>query len=85
MHFKYVEKRTDSIVLEGSGRAAGSKLDIRLRLRITEGSNESLVAWTAQAEFGRLLKLFGEKLVRDVSATIINDLTECLSTKLASP
>jgi carbon monoxide dehydrogenase subunit G len=85
MHFKYLEKSTDNIVLEGSGRAVGSKLDIRLHLRITEGNNESLVAWTAQVEFGRLLKLFGEKLVRDVSKTIIDDLTECLSTKLASP
>ena len=85
MHFKYIEKSADNIVLEGSGRAAGSKLDIRLRLRINGGNGESLVAWTAQAEFGRLLKLFGEKLVRDTSATIIKDLTDCLSTKLAFP
>jgi len=85
MHFKYLEKTTGSIILEGSGRVVGSKLDIRLRLSISEAKGEAIVAWTAQVEFGRLLKLFGEKLVRDISTTTINDLTNCLTMKLASP
>ena len=84
MHFKYLEKTIDTIVLEGTGRTAGSKLTLTLRLSISEGKDGSIIAWKAEAEFGRFLKLFGEKLVRDVSGGIISDLTECLSVKLAS-
>jgi len=83
MHFKYLEKSPNSVVLEGSGRAVGSKIDLKLRLQISEGNNESLVAWAAQAEFGKLLKLFGDKIIRDLSTSIINDLTACLSAKLS--
>jgi len=84
MHFKYLQKGLDAIVLEGSGRAAGSKLDITLRLKISQGKDESLVAWTAQAEFGALLKLMGDKIIRDVSTTMIDDLTDCLTKLLNS-
>ena len=84
MHFKYLEKRIDAIVLEGTGRAAGSKLDITLHLKINQGKDESLVAWTAQAEFGPLLKLLGDKIIRDVSTTMIDGLTDCLTKLLNS-
>jgi hypothetical protein len=84
MRFKYLKKATDGIILEGTGRVAGSSLDIKLNLSLTEANNETLVAWKAQVEFGKLLKLFGEKLVREISTTTINDLTNCLTTKLAS-
>jgi len=83
MHFKYLEKNPNSVVLEGSGRAVGSKIDLKLRLQVSEGTNESLVAWEAQAEFGKLLKLFGEKIIHDVSTNIIDNLTTCLSGKLS--
>ena len=83
MHFKYLEKNTNSVVLEGSGRAVGSKIDLKLRLQVSEGTNESLVAWAAQAEFGKLLKLFGDKIIREVSMNIITDLIASLSAKLS--
>ena len=83
MHFNYLEKNPNSVVLEGNGRAVGSKIDLKLRLQVSEGTNESLVDWAAQVEFGKLLKLFGDKIIRDVSTNIINDLTACLSTKLS--
>ena len=83
MHFKYVKKSVDGIVLEGNGRVAGSGLEIKLILSINQADTGTLVTWNAQVEFGRLLKLFGEKLVRDISTTTINDLTKCLTTKLA--
>jgi carbon monoxide dehydrogenase subunit G len=85
IRFKYLKKTTDGIILKGTGRVAGSSLDINLNLTVKEANNETLAAWKAQVEFGRLLKLFGEKLVRDISTTTINDLTNCLRTKLASP
>jgi carbon monoxide dehydrogenase subunit G len=84
MHFKYMDRTTNSITLQGSGRAAGSKLDIILRLNMSESNAETLVAWTAQVEFGKLLKLFGEKLLQDVSKKTVNDLTNCLTAKLAA-
>ena len=84
MHFKYTKKSADGIALEGSGRVAGSGLEIKLNLSINQADKETLVPWNAQVEFGKLLKLFGEKLVRDISATTINDLTNCLSMKLTS-
>jgi hypothetical protein len=82
MRFKYLKKTTDGIILEGTGRVAGSSLDIKLNLGFKEANNETLVEWKAQVEFGKLLKLFGEKLVRDISTATINDLTNCLTTKL---
>ena len=84
MHFKYLTKDKDSVVLEGTGRAAGSKLDIRLSLKISHANSESLVAWTAQAEFGTILRLLGDKIIRDVSTTMINDLTDRLTRLLDS-
>lgn len=84
MRFKYLKKTEDGIILEGTGRVVGSRLDITLNLSINAANDETLVSWNAQVEFGRLLKLFGEKLVRDISTTTINDLTDCLTTKLAS-
>jgi hypothetical protein len=84
MRFKYLKKTTDAIILEGTGRIAGSSLDIKLNLSIKETNDETLVPWKGQVEFGKLLKLFGEKLVRDISTTTINDLTNCLTAKLAS-
>lgn len=84
MHFRYLKKTTDGIILEGTGRVAGSSLDIKLNLGLKEANNETLVDWKAQVQFGKLLKLFGEKLIGDVSTTTINDLTNCLTTKLAS-
>ena len=84
MRFKYLMKTTEGIILEGTGRIAGSSLDIKLNLSVKEANDETLVPWKAQVEFGKLLKLFGEKLVRDISTTTINDLTNCLTAKLAS-
>lgn len=84
MRFKYLKKATDGIILEGTGRVAGSSLDIKLTLDIKEEHGETLVPWKAQVEFGRLLKLFGEKLIRDTSTTTISDLTNCLTAKLVS-
>ena len=84
MHFKYVKKAADGIILEGAGRVAGSGLTIKLSLSITQASNETIAIWKAQVEFGKLLKLFGEKLIRDISAATINDLTNCLTAKLAA-
>ena len=84
MRFKYQKKATDGIILEGTGRVAGSSLNIELNLDIKEEHGETIVPWKAQVEFGRLLKLFGEKLIRDTSTTTINDLTNCLTAKLAS-
>jgi carbon monoxide dehydrogenase subunit G len=84
MHFKYLEKSDHRILLAGNGRVVGTKLDVTIRLEISEANDQRLVAWTAQVEFGKLLKLFGESLVRDVSRNIIDDLTGCLKSKLAA-
>ena len=84
MRFKYLKKTIDGIILEGTGRVAGSGLEIKLNLSFRVLNNETIVPWQAQVEFGRLLKLFGEKLVRDISTTTIDDLTNCLTSKLAS-
>jgi hypothetical protein len=84
MRFRYLKKAQDGIILEGAGRVAGSSLEIKLNLNINQADDETLVLWKAQVEFGRLLKLFGEKLIRDISTTTINDLTNCLTTKLTS-
>jgi len=84
MHFKYLKKAFDAITLEGTGRVAGSRLDMNLSLSIRETDGETMVGWNAQVDFGRMLKLIGEKLVRDVSTSAINDLTDCLKTRLAS-
>ena len=84
MRFKYVKKAAEGIILEGAGRVAGSSLTIKLSLSITQTSNETIAIWKAQVEFGKLLKLFGEKLIRDISTTTVNDLTNCLTAKLAS-
>jgi carbon monoxide dehydrogenase subunit G len=84
MHFKYTDKGPNIIALQGSGRAAGSMLDINLGLKMSDSSVETLVSWTAQVEFGKLLKLFGEKLLRDVSTKTIADLTNCLTAKLTT-
>ena len=84
MRFKYLKKAADGIILEGTGRVVGSSLDIKLNLDIKEDHGETTVPWKAQVEFGKLLKLFGEKLIRDTSTTTINDLTNCLTTKLRS-
>ena len=83
MRFKYLKKTTDGIILEGTGRVAGIGLNIKLNLSIKEVNDGTIVPWKAEVEFGRLLKLFGEKLVRDISTTTINDLTNCLTAKLA--
>jgi hypothetical protein len=82
MHFKYLKKATDGIILEGTGRVAGSSLQIKLNLSINQANNETMVLWNAQVEFGKLLRVFGEKLIRDISTTTINDLTNCMTTKL---
>jgi len=84
MHFNYLQKSIESIILEGNGRVVGSKLDLNLQLGIREMKGVSTVAWTAQAEFGKLLKLFGESLIREVSTGIINDVTDCLKSKLVT-
>ena len=85
MRFKYLKKSPAGIILEGAGRVAGSSLEIKLALDIGKATNETMVIWKAQVEFGRLLKLFGEKLIRDISAATINDLTKCITTKLEGP
>jgi len=84
MHFKYLEKSSERIVLAGNGRVVGTKLDVSIQLGINDANKERLVDWTAQVEFGKLMKLFGESLVRDVSKKIIDDLTECIRSKLAT-
>jgi len=85
MKFKFLEKKIERVLLEGSGRAAGSKLDIKLEFAIKGISdNNAEISWKVQIEPGILLKFFGHNLINDTVNSIASEVIKCISNKFQS-
>jgi len=82
MKFKFLEKKIEKVVLEGTGRAAGSKLEIKLEFNIKRNNNITQIPWNAQIDLGVLLKFLGHDLINETTNSIANEVIKCISYKL---
>ena len=81
MKFKFLEKKIEKVVIEGTGRVAGSKLEIKLEFAI-KGNNNTEISWNAQINPGVLLKFFGHDFIHETINNISNEVIKCISYKL---
>ncbi len=75
----YEDSPEDVISILASGRVAGSSLKITLTIRLSGKDDGSVAAWTANVDFGILMRLMGEKSLMAVAQSNIDAIMSCVT------
>lgn len=72
------------VSITASGRVAGSSLKINLNVSVSEREGGSVAQWTANVDFGILMRLMGEKNLISVAQSNIDAIMSCITKVLNS-
>lgn len=72
------------VSITASGRVAGSSLKINLNVSVSEREGGSVAQWTANVDFGILMRLMGEKNLISVAQSNIDAIMSCITKLLNS-
>lgn len=79
---KYIEASETKIVVNATGRVAGSSLKIRIDLSPTVKDGAVIIPWVAEVDFGMLMRVLGTNSISSVAQQNIEAIVNCMSKKL---
>lgn len=80
---KYESSQDNEIVVNASGRIAGSSLKILIKLIPSLQADSVKVSWSAEVDFGILIRLMGEKSISAVAEDNIESILDCVGKRLS--